>query len=266
MTKRIFKTILIVAIGVFFACALIFMTVLYDYFSGVQQNQLKIQTDLASQGVKNEGLEYLKGLSIKDYRITWIGTDGSVLYDSISNPDEMENHFEREEVKEALAEGYGDSTRYSNTLTQRYLYSAKRLDDGTVIRLSVTQKSLMMLTLGMVQPIFIIFIFVIILSIVLAYRLSKKIVKPLNELNLDDPLSNEEYDEISPLLRRIDSQQTKIKAQSDALRQKQSEFETVTKGMSEGIILLDSKGEILSLNRAANDLLGTGDNAIGKDI
>lgn len=266
MTKRIFKTILIVAIGVFFACELIFMTVLYDYFSGVQQNQLKIQTDLASQGVKNEGLEYLKGLSIKDYRITWIGTDGSVLYDSISNPDEMENHFEREEVKEALSEGYGESTRYSNTLTQRYLYSAKRLDDGTVIRLSVTQKSLMMLTLGMVQPIFIIFIFVIILSIVLAYRLSKKIVKPLNELNLDDPLSNEEYDEISPLLRRIDSQQTKIKAQSDALRQKQSEFETVTKGMSEGIILLDSKGEILSLNRAANDLLGTGDNAIGKDI
>lgn len=266
MTKRIFRTILIVAIGVFFACALIFMTVLYDYFSGVQQNQLKIQTDLASQGVKNEGLEYLKGLSIKDYRITWIGTDGSVLYDSISNPDEMENHFEREEVKEALAEGYGDSTRYSNTLTQRYLYSAKRLSDGTVIRLSVAQKSLIMLTLGMVQPIFIIFIFVIILSIVLAYRLSKKIVKPLNELNLDDPLSNEEYDEISPLLRRIDSQQTKIKAQSDALRQKQSEFETVTKGMSEGIILLDSKGEILSLNRAANDLLGTGDNAIGKDI
>lgn len=266
MTKRIFKTILIVAIGVFFACALIFMTVLYDYFSGVQQNQLKIQTDLASQGVKNEGVEYLKGLNIKDYRITWIGTDGSVLYDSISNPDEMENHFEREEVKEALAEGYGDSTRYSNTLTQRYLYSAKRLSDGTVIRLSVAQKSLIMLTLGMVQPIFIIFIFVIILSIVLAYRLSKKIVKPLNELNLDDPLSNEEYDEISPLLRRIDSQQTKIKAQSDALRQKQSEFETVTKGMSEGIILLDSKGEILSLNRAANDLLGTGDNAIGKDI
>lgn len=266
MTKRIFRTILIVAIGVFFACALIFMTVLYDYFSGVQQKQLKIQTDLASQGVKNEGVEYLKGLNVKDYRVTWIGTDGSVLYDSISNPDEMENHFEREEVKEALSEGYGESTRYSHTLTQRYLYSAKRLNDGTVIRLSVTQKSLMMLTLGMVQPIFIIFIFVIILSIILASRLSKKIVKPLNELNLDDPLSNEEYDEILPLLRRIDSQQTKIKTQSDELIQKQSEFETVTKGMSEGIILLDSKGEVLSLNRAANDLLCAGDSAIGKDI
>ena len=229
MTKRIFRTVFVVAISIFIASAVLFMTVLYDYFSGIQQNQLRMQIDLASQGVEDEGLDYLKNLNIKDYRVTWIGTDGKVLYDSISEADEMENHFEREEVKEALAEGYGDSTRYSNTLTQRYLYSAKRLDDGTVIRLSVTQKSLMMLTLGMVQPIFIIFIFVIILSIVLAYRLSKKIVKPLNELNLDDPLSNEEYDEISPLLRRIDSQQTKIKAQSDALRQKQSEFETVTK-------------------------------------
>ena len=119
MTKRIFRTVFVVAISIFIASAVLFMTVLYDYFSGIQQNQLRMQIDLASQGVEDEGLDYLKNLNIKDYRVTWIGTDGKVLYDSISEADEMENHFEREEVKEALSEGYGASSRYSSTLTQR---------------------------------------------------------------------------------------------------------------------------------------------------
>ena len=237
MTKRIFRTVFVVAISIFIASAVLFMTVLYDYFSGIQQNQLRMQIDLASQGVEDEGLDYLKNLNIKDYRVTWIGTDGKVLYDSISEADEMENHFEREEVKEALSEGYGASSRYSSTLTQRYLYGAKRLPDGTVIRLSVTQNSLLILTLGMLQPIMIIFVIAIILSAFLASRLSKKIVKPLNELNLDKPLDNNGYDELSPLLRRIDTQQKEISRQSEELRQRQNELEVMTSAMSEGIIL-----------------------------
>lgn len=266
MTKRIFRTVFVVAISIFIASAVLFMTVLYDYFSGIQQNQLRMQIDLASQGVEDEGLGYLKNLNIKDYRVTWIGTDGKVLYDSISEADEMENHFEREEVKEALSEGYGASSRYSSTLTQRYLYGAKRLPDGTVIRLSVTQNSLLILTLGMLQPIMIIFVIAIILSAFLASRLSKKVVKPLNELNLDEPLDNNGYDELSPLLRRIDTQQKEISRQSEELRQRQNELEVMTSAMSEGIILLNNRGTVLSINKAAAKLFGTDCFCIGEDI
>lgn len=266
MTKRIFRTVFVVAISIFIASAVLFMTVLYDYFSGIQQNQLRMQIDLASQGVEDEGLDYLKNLNIKDYRVTWIGTDGKVLYDSISEADEMENHFEREEVKEALSEGYGASSRYSSTLTQRYLYGAKRLPDGTVIRLSVTQNSLLILTLGMLQPIMIIFVIAIILSAFLASRLSKKIVKPLNELNLDKPLDNNGYDELSPLFRRIDTQQKEISRQSEELKQRQNELEVMTSAMSEGIILLNNRGTVLSINKAAAKLFGTDCFCIGEDI
>lgn len=266
MTKRIFRTIFAVAISIFLVSALLFMTVLYEYFSGIGQKQLRVQIDLASQGVEREGLDYLQSLNVKDYRITWIGTDGKVLYDSISNADEMENHFERKEVKEALSEGYGVSSRYSSTLTQRYLYGAKRLSDGTVIRLSVAQNSLLILTLGMLQPIIVIFIIAIILSIFLASRLSKKIVKPLNEINLDKPLDNDGYDELSPLLRRIDAQQKEIGRKSDELKQKQNEFEVMTSSMSEGIILLNRKGTILSINKAAVKLFGTDRFCVGEDI
>ena len=266
MTKRIFRTIFIVAVGVFLASVILFMTVLYDYFSAIGQNQLRVQIDLAAQGVANEGLGYFDGLESKNYRMTWIGTDGSVLYDSMSDADHMENHLEREEVKEALAEGYGESSRYSATLTERYLYSAKRLPDGTVIRFSVTQNSLLVLTLGMLQPMMIIFAVAIALSVVLAYRLSKKIVKPLNELDLDQPLDHDGYDELSPLLRRIDTQQRQIRWQKEELKRKQSEFEAVTGGMAEGIILLNQKGIILSINRAASELFDTDSFAVGKDI
>ena len=266
MTKRIFRTIFTVAISVFIASALVFMTVLYDYFSTVQQNQLRMQTELAAQGVQNEGIKYLENLNIRDYRITWIGTDGSVLYDSVSDAGHMENHFQREEVKEALAEGYGESIRSSSTLTDRYLYSARRLPDGTVIRLSVAQHSLLVLTLGMVQPVLVIFVAAVILSAFLASRLSKKIVNPLNELDLDDPLNNDEYDELSPLLHRISTQQQQIKMQSNELKRKQSEFETVTQGMTEGIVLLNSKGIILSINHAAENLFDVSSPAAGRDV
>lgn len=266
MTKRIFRTIFAVAISIFLASALLFMTVLYDYFSEIQQDQLRMQIDLASQGVEDEGLDYLKNLKIEDHRVTWIGTDGKVLYDNRSDAGEMENHFEREEVKEALSEGYGASSRYSSTLTQRYLYGAKRLPDGTVIRLSVAQNSLFLLTLGMLQPILVLCFIAVILSAFLASRLSKKIVKPLNELNLDRPLDNDGYDELSPLLRRIDTQQKEIERQSEELTQKQKELEVMTSAMSEGIVLLNHHGTILSINQAAAQMLGADRSCIGEDI
>lgn len=259
MTKRIFRSICLAAVGVFLASAVLFMGVLYDYFSHIQKNQLRMQTELAAQGADHDGAAYFEGLDAKDYRITWINTDGTVLYDSVSDTSEMENHLEREEIRQALAEGTGESSRYSVTLMERSLYCAKRLTNGTVLRLSIAQNTLLTLSLGMAQPICAIFIAALLLSLLLASRLSKKIVKPLNELDLDAPLKNDGYDELTPLLRRIDAQQQQIRRQSDELRQKQREFETVTQGMSEGIVLLNSGLTVLSSNPAAGRLLGTDD-------
>ena len=266
MTKRIFRSICLVAIAVFLASVTLFLWVLYDYFGNVQQNQLKTQTELAAQGVEVVGAEYFEGLSPKGYRVSWISADGKVLYDSEADSSEMENHLAREEIKEALESGYGESSRYSVTLMERTLYSAKRLSDGTVIRLSVAQSTLLMLLLGMMQPIIIIIVIAIVISFLLAHRLSKNITAPLNQLNLDDPLNNEGYDELSPLLRRIDAQQRQIRGQEKELRRKQEEFEAVTENMAEGIILLNTKGMILGINRAASILFGTTRNSIGKYI
>lgn len=264
MTKRIFQSICIAALGVFLASILLFMVVLFNYFSGIQRSQLKMQTDLASQAVANEGEEYFEGLDVKDYRITWIDADGTVLYDSKSDYSKMENHLEREEIVQALNNGYGESIRYSVTLFERSIYCAKRLPNGTILRLSMAQNTPLTLLFGMMQPICTIFAAALILSLILASRLSKRIVKPLNEINLDEPLNNDGYEEISPLLRRIAKQQRQIRMQGDELRRKQSEFETVTKGMSEGIVLLDGKNIILSINPAAVRFFDTTPLCVGK--
>ncbi|MCI8992484.1 MAG: PAS domain-containing sensor histidine kinase [Eubacterium sp.] len=266
MTKRIFRAICFVALGVAAACIALFLCVLYGYFSDMQEKQLKVQTDLAAQAVASDGLDYFDGLDTAEYRITWIGADGAVLYDNKSDLYGMENHLEREEVKDALTNGSGESFRYSVTLMERALYSAKRLPDGSVIRLSVSQHTLLTLLLGMMQPICGIIVIALGLSLVLAMRLSRQIVNPLNEINLDKPLKNDGYDELSPLLCRIDSQQKQIRMQGEKLLQKQKEFETVTENMTEGIILLNEKGIVLSINPAAASLFESDRSCIGRHI
>lgn len=266
MTKRIFRSICLVALTVFLASVVLFMGVLYEYFSNVEQTQLKMQTTLAAQGVTNEGIDYFHDLKVKNYRISWIDTEGNVIFDSASDTAEMENHLEREEVREALSSGYGESKRYSATLMERSFYSAQKLDDGTVLRLSISQNSILTLLLGMTQPICIIFVIALILSIVLAIQVSKKIVKPLNEIDLDNPLSNEGYDELSPFLRRIDSQQRQLRGQKAELLQKENELNTIIGSMNEGMILLNQKGKIISINPAAKKLLSAGTDCIGSDM
>lgn len=266
MTKRIFRSICLVAVAVFAASLVLIMWVLYGYFSNAQQEQLKMQTILAAQGVSHEGAAYFDRLETKNLRITWIDAEGNVLYDSQSDAAQMENHLEREEIVEALSEGYGESRRYSETLMERMLYCAQRLEDDTVIRLSVVQYTVFMLVLGMAQPICVVFLAAVVLSVMLAVRLSKKIVKPLNELNLDEPLNHKEYDELSPLLRRIDYQQKQMKCQEDLLRRKQNELDAVVGNMKEGMILLNRSGKVISINPAAEKLLNTNRYCIGKDI
>ncbi|MCM1299196.1 MAG: ATP-binding protein [Firmicutes bacterium] len=266
MTKKIFRAVFFTALSVFLASLVLFMWVLYDYFSAVQKNQLKMQTSLAAQGVSKEGADYFDGFDPEGFRITWISENGTVLFDSQTDSSEMENHLEREEIRAALESGFGESSRYSVTLTERLFYCAQRLPDSTVIRLSVSQSSLLTLIMAMLQPILFIFAAAFVLSLVLASRLSKKIVKPLNELNLDEPLNNDGYDEIAPLLKRLNSQQKKIREQGDELEQKRNEFEAVTNGMTEGIVLLNDKHDILSLNPAAQKILGANDIQSGQPI
>ena len=214
MNKRIFNAIWIVAIVVFLASLFFIMSVSYTYFSGVQATQLKIETELASQGVVMSGIDYLNNLDTKDYRVTWISPDGTVLYDNSANTDEMENHLEREEIKEALVHGYGESVRFSSTLSDRQLYSAKLLPDGSVLRLSIVQMAVWTLLFGFVQPICFVILVAFGLSFVLASRLTKRILEPINSIDPDNPLQHideEEYREIAPLLRRIQSQNEQLK-------------------------------------------------------
>ena len=266
MTKRIFRSICLVALTVFLASVILIMGVLYEYFSNVEQEQLKMQTSLAAQGVINEGIEYFRDLKVTNYRITWLDAEGNVLYDSQSDTAKMENHLQREEVQQALSKGYGESRRYSTTVLERALYSAQKLADGTILRLSISQHSILTLLLGMTQPICVIFVIAFILSIVLSVRVSKKIVKPLNEIDLDNPLANEGYDELSPFLRRIDSQQKQLCGQEAELIQKEDELNTIIESMNEGMILLNAKGKIISINSAAKKLLDAEEDCIGANM
>ena len=267
MTKRIFKAICAAALGVFVVTMLLIMGVLYNYFSSVQQNQLRSETALAAQGAEGMGMAYFEGLDPKDYRVTWVASSGKVLYDSASDTDAMENHLQREEIQDALATGFGESARYSPTMMKQYLYSAQKLSDGTVLRLSISHNSIFVLLVGMLQPILIVIAVAAALSFLLASQLSKRIVEPMNKLNLDDPLENEGYDELSPLLRRIYSQQQHLKEQKDTLTQKQNELDAIVSHLEEGMILLDKSSRVITANQSALHLLDVKNtNVVGVEL
>lgn len=259
MTKKIFRSICLVALIVFFSSITLIMGVLYDYFSDLQMHQLHLQTDLAAQGVANEGIGYFNGLDPQHYRITWMNQDGTILYDSASDTAAMENHLEREEIRQALADGHGESDRYSATLMERSFYSAKRLPDGSIVRLCATHGTIFILLLGMSQPILLVFVITIALSVILAARLSSHIVRPLNQLDLDSPLKTPHYEELDPLLLRLCSQQNQLKRKEAELMQKQEEFHAVISHLNEGMILLSPDGNVLSMNPAARSLLAAPD-------
>lgn len=217
MTKRIFQSICIAAVTVLLASLVLIMGVLYDYFSRVQKEQLSAQADLAARGAADLGMEYFEGLDLGGCRISWIAADGSVLYDNMSDAGSMENHLDREEVREAMETGRGESSRYSDTLTEKLSYQARLLPDGTVIRLAASQYTAWVLLMGVLQPLLVVALLAVLLSLLLAYRLSARLVKPLNEVDLSDPLKNVEYEELRPLLSRIDSQHRQLKRDRDEL-------------------------------------------------
>lgn len=255
-----------VTLGILFLAVMLIMGVLYGYFAQVQKEQLRAETSLVAQGVNLEGKSYFDYLKVSGVRMTWIDHEGNVLYDNQYDAKKMDNHANRKEFKEALTDGKGESTRYSSTLTTKSLYLAQRLDNGTVIRLSVTQHSLLLLYIRMFQPFALIIILAITLSIWVARYTAKRIVAPLNDLDLDQPLKNEAYDEISPLLKRIDHHQKALSKQEALLNQKKEEFDTIISKIKEGIILLDAKCQVISINDAAQQLFQTDQTCLGKNI
>ena len=264
MTSRIFKSIVTVAAVILFASLLLIMGVLYGYANDIQASQLRDELSIAAAGTEKAGLPFLEALDAKHYRITWIQPDGTVNFDTHAQSGQMENHLQRQEIQQALGYGSGSALRQSNTLLEKRMYEAKRLSDGSVLRISVSQKTLPVLLAGMLHPVCIVIVLAIILSAILAHRVSCKIVEPLNRLDLEHPLENDTYEELSPLLVRIQQQHREIHLQMQTLRRKTDEFNQITENMREGLVLLDGSGAVLSLNPAAKALFGADETSVGK--
>ncbi|HIC0289723.1 TPA: ATP-binding protein [Streptococcus agalactiae] len=264
MTKKIFRTTLSASLGIVLVTILMIMGFLYNYFNRIQREQLRTQTALASQGISFEGKDYFENLKTSNVRITWVDNKGQVLYDTQSDAKHMKNHANRQEIKEAIKSGYGESTRWSATLTEKSIYAAQRLNNGTIVRLSVAQQTIFYLLLGMMSPLAIIILLAIILSVLIARYIAKKVSEPLNNIDLDHPLSNDSYEEITPLLRRLDSHQSKIQHQKLLLQKRQKEIDTIISKIKEGMILLDDQARIVSINAEALKLFQINDDWHGR--
>lgn len=254
MTKRIFRSICLVALVVLVASLSLIMGITYQYYSQLQQNQLRTETALVSQAVETGGISYLENLRGNDCRITWISAQGEVLFDSSKGTEPMENHLQREEIMEALEMGYGESVRFSDTLLEQSVYAAQRLGDGTVLRLSFRQETVVNLMFTLAQPMLIVVLVALVLAMWLARRLARMVVRPLNELNLDEPDANT-YKELEPILQRMDAQRLQLQGRIRELKRKQREFDAVAYQMAEGMVLMNDRYHVLTMNPAAARIL-----------
>lgn len=266
MTKKIFRSIVIVAAIVLLASLVIISSCFYEYFGRLQRQEMKDELYLAATAVEHGGDDYLKNISSGHFRLSLIAKDGSVLYDTAADAESLENHGGREEIKQALESGEGESVRYSSTLLQKTIYCAKRLNDGRVLRISVSRATVGAIAMGMISPIIAVGVGALILSGVLASRLAKRIVEPLNKLDLEHPLDNDSYEELSPLLSRINKQRAQIAEQLAELRHRTDEFEQVTGNMKEGLVLIDTNENVLSINSAARNIFSAAEDCIGKSF
>lgn len=256
MTKKIFRSFLLTALLTLAVSMLFVFGILYQYFEEQLINELKSKAVYISHAVESEGVDYLESIGDIGERVTLIAPDGTVIADTEANAAEMENHLERGEVKQALANGSGTSVRYSDTLTEKIIYYAVKIPDGNILRVSVKHYTVITILLGLVQPILAILLIASVLCFVLSSRLSKSIVKPINSLDLDAPENNDAYEELAPLLRKISRQRKVIDEQLRNAKQMQKEFRLITENMSEGFLVIDSERNVLTYNSAALRLLG----------
>lgn len=263
MKKRIFRSIYLTAMSTLVIGVVLIMAVVYNYFDKQLLENTWEKTEYLMTGVESQGTAYLEQVET-DNRITYIAADGTVLYDNQANAAEMENHNEREEIVEAMANGRGTSVRYSNTLSQKTVYCAKKLSDGTILRVSFLQHTvwylfgITALHIGVCFAVFLVFTWL------LASGQAKRMVKPINDLNLENPEIDENYEELGPLVHRIRQQNKKIGEHMRALRTQQEEFEAIANYMQEGLLVMNRKGEILSYNRCVREFFEVGEDLTGK--
>ena len=266
MTSKIFRSTVFVAVVVLLCSLGIVIGVLYNHFTGVQVQQLKDELSLAVTGTEQYGNAFLENVEADRFRVTWIDKDGTVLFDTQVDQTTMENHADREEIQEAFETGSGSAVRNSSTLTEQTYYEAQRLTDGTVLRISTNQASAWALMMDLLWPIMLIAVLAIGLSLILARRMAKNIVEPMNNLDLEHPLSNNTYEELSPLLRRINQQHLQIDAQMRKLQRKTDEFIQITSHMQEGLVVLDKETRIRSINSAAIKIFGAEESCVGSSF
>lgn len=266
MTKRIFRSIFTVALVVLLASIGIATSFLYDYFNTVQVKQLKAELALVADTVNEVGVEYFENFDSTMFRFTVIDEDGVVLYDTQANASEMENHAEREEFLECLEDGTGSSARNSHTLTQKTFYEAVLLENGDVLRISMSQLTVGALVLNMLPAIIVILLIAAVVAVILSHTMAKKVTEPLAKLDLEHPSENDTYEELSPLLIKIHNQHKQIKEQVETLRRKSDEFDQIISSMNEGLVLLDEHGMVLSMNSAGKKIFDVPKGVKGADF
>lgn len=266
MSKKIFYAIMSVSMTILLASLLIVSSFLYDYYNDKQLELLGEELALVKAGVDGDGESYLERLSSARFRLTLVSQDGKVIYDSSIDASQMENHLDREEIREAIATGHGSSARYSSTLTERTLYEAVMLENGTILRIATTQATIGALLVGISPAICAMILFALITSMLLSQRMAKSIVKPLEKLDLEHPECNDTYEELAPVLLKLKGQHKQIERQIAQLCKNAEEFKQVTASMREGLVLLDKNACILSINPAAQTLFGANDSIIGCDL
>lgn len=266
MKKKIFHSIFTVALVVLLASIGIATSFLYDYFNDSQVRQLKAELSLVADTVNEVGVEYFEKFDSTVFRFTVVDAEGTVLYDTEANVSEMENHSEREEIVEAFREGKGSSARYSSTLTKKTFYESILLASGDVLRISVSRLTVGGLIFGMLPAIIAIILIAAVVAVILSHGMAKKVTEPLLQLDLEHPTDNDTYEELTPILAKLHNQHKQIKSQMESLRRKSDEFEQIISSMSEGLVLLDEHGMILSMNVAARRIFDVKEEQKGGDF
>lgn len=256
MSKRIFKAMMAVTLTTLLVCMALFIAILFPYFETQLSDELMNELEYLAPNVEREGLNYLEHLSDGQNRLTLIDADGTVLFDSDADPAQMENHADRPEVIQAVSEGAGESSRYSETLSKKTINCAMLLESGQVLRISSTHYSSMALLASLTPSLLLVLIFAALVAVTIAYKLSQRLTKPLNEIDLEHPQVNQApYEELKPLLRRLHHQNRQICEQIQQLQAQKRQFTAITDNMREGFLVLDADGLVLSYNSSATRLL-----------
>ena len=256
MRKKIFKNMCLLALVTILLSSLLVTIVYYANSDARMKSEVREETRFVRGAVELSGQDYLATVENTANRITLIDTDGTVLYDNQADPATMENHSGREEFQEASTAGAGEATRISDTIAEQTFYYAVKLQNGQVLRVAATTDSVFAAVLAVLPWILGVEVLVAVCTVLFSNFLTKKIVAPINRLDLDHPADNEIYDELSPLLGKISRQNEVIAQQMKSLREKQEEFTSITENMSEGFLVLDNNTDILSYNTSALRLLG----------